>query len=106
MERILRKLASKSDHEHYRHSCIVVRGSNIIAQGFNKKFKHAEVSAIGVKHLRRPNYFRGSRLYSFRFNKTGFGNSRPCNNCEHLIREVGIKSMIYWHDGNLITENL
>lgn len=106
MERILRKLASKSDHEHYKHACLIVRGSNIIAQGFNKGAKHAEISAIGVKHKKDSSYFHNSTLYSFRFNKSGPANSRPCQNCESLIRSLMIREIVYFWDGQLVTERV
>lgn len=111
--KIAMKIAKKSDHQHYKHSVLIVRGGKIIARGFNKGAKHAEISAIGVRNLRSPGYFRNASLYSFRFNRSGPANSRPCRNCERVLREVGIKTIYYfWWPSKfythaiLCTENL
>lgn len=98
-EKIARNLASKSDHQHYKHSVLIVRGGKIIARGFNKGAKHAEINAIGTLAAKDHNYFRGADLYSFRFNRTGPANSRPCIMCEKVIRELGMRRMFYfWKD--------
>lgn len=96
MQRIAMKLARLSDHQHYKHSVLIVRGGKIIARGFNKGAKHAEVAAIGTHAKKDKDYFKGADLYSFRFNKTGPANSRPCNNCELEIRKLGFKRIFYF----------
>lgn len=116
INKIARKLAARSDHQHYKHSVLIVRGGKIIARGFNKGFKHAEINAIGTLALKHVDYFRGADLYSFRFNRTGPANSRPCQNCERKIRQLGMRRMFYfWNDAPpivnwkhmvFVTENL
>lgn len=95
-DRLAQSLAKKSDHQHYKHSVLIVRGGKIIARGFNKGAKHAEISAIGTLAAKHVDYFRGADLYSFRFNRTGPANSRPCVNCERKIRQLGMRRMFYF----------
>lgn len=98
-DKLAQSLAKKSDHQHYKHSVLIVRGGKIIARGFNKGAKHAELNAISNLALRNRDYFRGSDLYSFRFNRTGPANSRPCKNCERVIRSLGMRRIFYfWKD--------
>lgn len=88
-----KKLSNESNHEHYKHAVLIVKGGNIIASGRNWNKKHAEVNAIG-RH--DPSRLKGSTLYSLRFNKGGLANSRPCNDCMYHIKKAQIKTIAFF----------
>jgi len=91
--KIAKKLSQKSDHTEFKHSCLIVKGGNILASGFNKGKIHAEINAIGrdVTATR----FKGATLYSFRFSNRGLANSHPCNNCTKVIAKTGVQKIVY-----------
>jgi tRNA(Arg) A34 adenosine deaminase TadA len=88
------KAARKSTHASFLHGAILMKGSNIKGWGSNRGPMHAEVSALsGVW----PSERKGCTLISVRITK-GHGvlaNAKPCADCEKVLREAGIKKVIY-----------
>lgn len=93
------ELASRSQHSRFHHGSIVVhRRSNVLGRGSNRKYTHAEVSAI----TSIPNYSRYENLavYVCRVNsRGGFMNSRPCKNCMAFMKGNGV-SRVYFSDSD------
>ena len=100
------KLAETSE-EKMRHGCIVVLGGSVQSVGVNKRTndpyihknlhwlsEHAEMAA-----LRRCKRTKGATIYVARVNNAGEQRmSRPCHKCMKLLREAGIKRIVYTID--------
>lgn len=104
---IARSLAEKSE-EKKKHGAVVIKSGRVVGYGFNK-FKnhtdyipedlikihcsrHAEEVAIKIA----GNNAKGAILYVARVNNQGIDrNSKPCKICAKLIKESGIKKVIY-----------
>ena len=110
----------EADHPHFRLGCVImIKGNRVISEGANDKYRshpyvqkngqwfnhgiHAELAAIfKVKH--RGNLV-GATLYIFRQTKNGeFANARPCPMCYELIKECGIKRIVYTTVDNGVQE--
>lgn len=92
-ERAIRRIAKKSDHRWAHHVAILVGEGRIVAVGYNKGVTHAEEMAV-----RKLKMSGGSaaRLYSVRIRRDGkIGASKPCPNCESLLRDAGIRDVYY-----------
>ena len=104
--KLAQKMSYHSQHR-VRIGAIVLKGKSIVGTGFNKVHKthplitgrtaykhiHAETAAcIGIdRHL-----LDGGTMYVYRELRDGsVGLSRPCCDCEALMRELGIKSVRY-----------
>ncbi len=91
------KLTGNSNAKHQRMAALVVRGGAIFGSGFNRNYDHAEKRA-----LRPYEDYSGATIYVMRHNR---GCSRPCNSCQQLIINAGIKRAVYISlDGNEVTE--
>lgn len=104
------------------HCAIIVRGGNIISIGINKPKRnrfsdryvnyenrtiHAECEAI--RKARRKTDLRGTKMFVARLSKkTGEATmSRPCEHCQQMIKEYGIKKVVYTtNSGNIQNENV
>ena len=108
------KIAELSECDS-RHGALVVRGGNPLAygvnryrshpvsrkySGFDKCTIHAEQRAL---ILARTD-LRGATLYSARAN--GTRTSRPCRMCSELIREAGIKFVVFYTGTEVIKERV
>lgn len=93
--RIARRNLDKYPHSH---GAILVKGGRVIGQGNNRyeNGMHAEVSAIMKS---RQTDLRGADLYVSRaLRAKSCGISKPCPDCERVIREYGIKTVYYTVD--------
>ena len=102
----MKRIASKSHHNKYCHSVIILKGDRVLSYGHNHSHVHAEITAI--RRLLRRNK-RGSQQsipnnlhlisYMFKRHNGNEGNSKPCENCEFTIRELGlIKTITYFQE--------
>lgn len=74
------KLASKSLHKQHFHAAIITCGGAVVSTGYNHKFLHAEMDALGK--LKPSQSRKRLTLYSFRWRKGGqFGMAKPCSKC-------------------------
>lgn len=116
--RIAAREALKSSFKQHRLGAVIVKGSRILATGFNKRgynsvshrpTMHAEASAI-LKLLkqRRLHDLVGSELYVTRYTRGGMvGMARPCTDCMHLINSVGITKIHYTNEsGKTVSESI
>lgn len=104
--RMAGKAACLSPFKQHRVGAVVVKGGRVLSTGYNeirwtqrfqKENVHAEEAAI-VKLLTagRPSSLVGADIYVSRFTRGGsIGLAKPCLNCQHLIRSVGIRRAYY-----------
>jgi pyrimidine deaminase RibD-like protein len=79
-----------------RHGAVVVKGGRILGKGANCYVRgmHAEECALGEGTW--INQLKGATLYVVRLRKQQkYGLSRPCPECMKLIRQYGIRQIIY-----------
>ena len=104
-----------TDVYKYRHGAVIFRGKKVIGVGWNKRRRtpvlysygyktcmlHAESAAIlDVNYL---DDIRGSDIMVVRICKTKLGNSKPCEYCMAMIKEVGIRNVYYSdRDGRIV----
>lgn len=93
-----------------KHGCVIVLGGSVQAMGVNKRTndpfihkdlhwlsEHAEMAA-----LRRCKRTKGSTLYVARVNRRGQERmSRPCPKCMKLLKDAGVKKVIYTIDSSM-----
>lgn len=97
------RAARASLHYRYKVGAVVAMGNRIVSVGINQqkthtkspsRFKtiHAETHAL----LRAGHRACGGTIYVVRILANGsFGISRPCPDCEALLRSAGIRRMVY-----------
>ncbi len=98
------KISIRSSHKQHFIGACIVKKNRIISLGYNQlkthpkspsKFKslHAETHALLGIPLEQ---LRGASIYVFRKTRNNtLGNSKPCRDCESLLRAVGIKNVFY-----------
>jgi deoxycytidylate deaminase len=104
--KLANKLAHKSDFYPYKMAAVVVRGGRVIGTGVNRqkqgvlkhpayalKAIHSELDAIlGID----PDLLRGSTVYVSGVSKgNNLIKSAPCESCQQLMREYGIRAVVY-----------
>lgn len=91
--RLLKALAEASPHPRYRHGAIALKGGSIVGKGYNHHGVHAEHSCLsGIW----PNKRKGLVVWVGRITKAGqWADSKPCEKCEELLREAGVRKVIY-----------
>lgn len=108
------KLAELSECDS-RHGAIVARGSNVLSMGINKYKTHpvsrrysgfdgCSVHAEQRALILARGDVRGCTLYSARAN--GSKASKPCVMCAELMRDAGIRFVVYFSDGEIIRERI
>ena len=97
--------ALKSDM-NFNHGAVVIHRGKIIGKGYNtyinsnyniKNSVHAEVSAINdaLKNIRETE-LKHCILIIIRINNQGEClNSKPCINCEKIIKKFSLKKVFY-----------
>jgi pyrimidine deaminase RibD-like protein len=102
-----RYFAEKSE-ENKKHGAIIVKSGSVVGTGFNR-FKnhphniptelikvHCSRHAEEVAIREAGSNARGAILYVARVNRQGRDrNSKPCHICSQLIKESGVKKVIY-----------
>lgn len=122
MIRLAAKAAEASSFRRARVGAVVSKGRRILATGHNYigfcKFirnrcypesVHAEVAAIAqLIKKRRYDDIQGSTVYVARIGRAGdLRLSRPCGNCQAVMKALGIKDVVYTDDsGGTRTEIL
>lgn len=104
------EIASDARFVTQKMGCVVVKGGVMVSAAHNLGVaknvgigitsKHAEKRAL------RPfaTDYTGAVIYVARVGKS---MSRPCNSCMELIREAGIKKIVYFDwDGNVCMERV
>lgn len=101
------KIAPTAIHRQHKMCALVVRSSKVLSRAVNisrpygahNGGRHAEARAL------RPNIdCNGATLYIVR---VGSSMSRPCDNCWQLIRDAGIRRVVYFNwESEMIIENV
>ena len=121
------KIAKLSNHPRVKIGCVVVEHGRIISSGANSYTKthpiqkrldklrfdgettakvHAEVAAL-VPLIKNKTDLSKARIYVYREHKDGsLGCSRPCCGCMSLIKECGIKRVLYTNNEGYVCEDL
>ena len=108
--RLAEKIAYKSDHR-VKIGAVLVNKGQVLNVGYNKVgkthprydwFLHAELDAcLGIHR----HDLSGASLYLFRINRLGtVFNCRPCETCQSVLKELGVKSVCYT-TGNMMIKN-
>ena len=108
---LAKNIAAQSEHDHFKHGAVLVKGGSIINTSCNKdKYKrfgnrfrdthscghatlHAELGCIlGLD----KSATQGAIVVVVRVNRSGnFGLSKPCEMCEGVLKFCGVKKVIY-----------
>jgi tRNA(Arg) A34 adenosine deaminase TadA len=96
-------LANKSTMQH-KHAAILYRNGDIIGSGFNYQVDymshqyscHAEVAAIQNCNKKDKKNLSDATLIVIRIGKDNEPRlSKPCCNCQQMIKKHGIKKIFY-----------
>lgn len=102
------------NHHAYRIGAVIVKGKTVVAARSNSYrenrylrswpkyiYMHAELAAISSRGMEACD---GTSLYVARVRRDGsLGMAKPCEHCQKLIAQVGIKRVYYTSaDGNFI----
>lgn len=121
------KAVSKLSDHHQQLGCVIVNKHKIISSGYNSSTKchriqaeldsklfgdtclgkvHSEVSALIPLIKTRVDLTRAT-IYVYREHKDGtLAMARPCTRCMSLIKQFGIKTIVYTTDDGIATEKL
>lgn len=123
-----KSVSELSDHPRCKIGAVLVSGHRIIASGCNSNVKtyplqktvddeyfgvddcngkcHAETSAL-LPFLRKRIRLDGAVMYTYRETKDGaIAMARPCGRCMRLIREAGIRDIVYTTADGVARERL
>lgn len=104
---VARYFAGKSS-QRYRHGAVIIKGGSVIGTGYNKGRNNPNY--ISPEHIKSDGSYhaeevaiknagesiQGATIYVARINKTGQDrDSRPCKKCMAVIKDAGIKKVIY-----------
>lgn len=111
--RIAKLMSRRSNARNFKMGAVIARGRKIIGLGANDVVKthpksnsphghiHAELSAM----LNSRVDITGSTLYIFRAgNKEAPLLAKPCKHCQVLIRQSGLKFVVYSNYGGFTKE--
>lgn len=90
-------VASSSEHRHFKHGAVIVKRRKVLSEGSNKyttnftRSLHAEESALRASKENT----RGSVMYIARVASYGQALSKPCLRCQVVLRNAGIKRVVY-----------
>ena len=104
--RIALKFSAKSNHSKHKMAAVLVKGGAILAKATNKNLwgAHAEKRALHKAKFCLGTEFEGAALYIAR--ESG-RISKPCVCCLALIKQLGIKKIIYAAGaGEVVTEKI
>ena len=114
---VARYFSTKSNAKNM-HGAVVVKGGRVLGTGFNRNRNHPRfVSPEHIKTkcsvhaeesaIKDANYdVRGAILYVARVNRNGEDrDSKPCPRCLTLIKESGIKRVIYTTNSGRVDVN-
>ena len=119
-------MSKLSDHKQ-QIGCVVVNKHRIVSSGFNSNTKchkvqalldkqrfgedslgklHSEVAAL-LPLIRSRTDLSRATIYVYRQHKDGtLAMARPCSRCMSLIKQCGIKTIIYTTEDGVATEKI
>ena len=105
---VARYLAAKSVARN-THGAVIVKGGRVMGTGWNKNRNHPAIVSpehiktecsyhaeeVAIREAGEDNV-RGAVIYVARISKNGDArDSKPCSKCAALIRQAGIKRVIF-----------
>ena len=99
--------AALSSKERRKHGAVIVKSNRVLSIGVNKFRNHPDIIPepfikqvcsvhAEVDALKKIGDARNATIYVARVNNQNKPMmSRPCNNCYSVIREAGIKNIVY-----------
>ena len=106
--KLARIMSRHSTAPNFRLGAVIARGKKVLGTGFNDPYKthprsntpyqhiHAELSAI----INARCDLRGASIYIYRSGKDENPLlSKPCKNCQEMIKRMGIKWIFYSTNG-------
>ena len=119
-------ISDMSDHK-FQIGAVLVKGHKIISSGCNSSDRtdpiqakldsekygvecpgriHAETDCL-LPFIKKRKNLNGAVLYVYREHKDGtLAMSRPCSSCMQLIRQCGIRDIVYYVEGGIAREKL
>lgn len=110
-----RGMARRSVQVNYKVGAVIAKGSYIIANGRNRNFcngdkrypgyrgVHAEIDAI----YKRRALLAGATIYVVVLTINGHDAvSRPCDKCYPILKDMGIKEIVYSKRGEIVREKV
>lgn len=104
---LAQRIAANSEQRH-RHGAVIVKSGRVVGAGYNKRRNHPSVVMEGRHRIDSAvhaeaaaladagNNTRGALLFVARVNNNGKPLlSKPCEQCEQLIEQSGIKEVIW-----------
>lgn len=112
-EHLAKNIAKKSSHKRYHYGCILFKKNKILSFGYNLLKTHPK-SPHPFKHIHAEfhcllgvpdNDIKDSSIYIYmeRIGTETKGISKPCKDCEKMLRNAGVRKVIYF-DGNKYLE--
>lgn len=110
----LAKVQSEKSEATFKLGCIIVKNGKIISRGHNiykfhreygsgyHKFLHAEGKAI-QEAFKRVDSIRGCVAYVYR---KGKNMAKPCHDCMGLLKEYGVKRVVYTCEGYFLEQKV
>lgn len=109
--KLARTLAAKSNHPYYRYGCILFKKNKILSTGYNKLTTHPKSNTYGhtihgelhcILGVKQVDLYKANIFVYMENNRGNIGtNSKPCKNCENLLKSVGIKNVYYFNHNNI-----
>jgi deoxycytidylate deaminase len=101
--------AHKSDYI-FKHGAVLVRGRTLISKGFNSPTRtyscfhsvHAEMKAIKLAKVSKQ---QGTTMFVVRVNAHGLTESKPCKDCQNIMKSFGVLR-VYYSTCDGIIENM
>lgn len=103
-------MASRSIVENFKIGAVLVKSGNAVSFGLNSYYRTNKIATryfskaptypsihaeCDVLHKAGGKAHRGSTIYLVRLTKTGFGSSRPCPTCMQMLKDYGVRKVVY-----------
>jgi len=108
---LARRVAQGSEHDHFKHGAVLVKGGSVINVSYNKdkykrfgnRFRNTRVCGHATHHAELgcvlgldKSITQGSTMYVVRVNRHGeYRLSKPCQMCSDVLRFCGVKKVVY-----------
>jgi deoxycytidylate deaminase len=94
-------LAECSEHKNFKHGAVLVKSGKILSEGSNKYTNTGKIHGFGSIHAEESALrsikkdAKGGTMYIARSASYGPAMSKPCYRCQLVLRNAGIKRVIY-----------
>lgn len=111
---LAKKISKKSDHGQHKMGCVIVRGGQVLGEGFNllkthPKSPHSfkQIHAEFMAAMNASYDIEGATVYIFRQQRNGtWSIAKPCPSCWNFLKKCGIKRVVYSFEGAFVQEEL